>query len=225
MVEKVFAGFASILSVVGAVFVIISFVYDTETDFEWKELYYKICCGYKIRDGDGRDKGAGNKYRMKSYNIILIHLSVADIIVATSHLWGLCSNLEKTFFNSTAIQEMGGTSSAVAAGQDTNCITQATFTIISTLASFFWTDILAVFLALNIVFTGCTNNFMTGLDRDSSHKRVVIPEETKAPHCCESPFFLHILFPLVGWGVPMLMVMVFAVKDLLGYNNDYDQGT
>ena len=215
LVEKAIAGSACVLSIVGAFFVIFSFLYDTETGFEWKELYYKICCGYKIRDGD---IGAGNKYRLKSFNVILINLSVADIIVASSHLWGLCSHLETTFSSKNH--------SIIAAGQNVSCVTQAAFTILSTLSSFFWTDILAVFLAFNIVFAGCSNNFVTGLNSHFAHiqDRVIVPEKAQAPHCCESPLFLYIIFPIIGWGVPMLMVVVVAVEDLLGYTEDFDQG-
>lgn len=202
--EKAVAGTACVLSIIGAFVVIFSFLYDSETSFKWKELYYKLCCGYKIKDGN-REDDAGSKYGLKSFNFILINLSVADIIVASSHLWGLCSNLENTFLPSNLTAAYLKNESTISAGYNTSCITQAAFTILSTLSSFIWTDILAIFLAFNIIFTGCSNNFMTGFNRAHPHiqGRLVIPEKAEAPHCCESPFFLYILFPSIGWGVPI----------------------
>ena len=180
-------------------------------------MFFKLCCGYQVRDGSGEDM-LGTKYRLRSFNFILINLSVADIIVACSHLWGLCSNLEP---NLNAAHSRN--SSALESGYNTSCITQAAFTVVSTMSSFFWTDILAIFLAFNIVFAGCSNNFMTGFS-GNIQERLIIPEKSQAPHCCESPLFLYILFPTIGWGVPMLMVVVFALKDLLGYTEEFDQG-
>lgn len=219
--ENAIAGSCCVLSILGAVLVIFSFLYDAETSFKWREVYYKICCGYKIEESG--KTGLRAKYRMKSYNFILINLSVADIIVALSHLWGLCSNLQVTFSpNSTAKND---SDPGMAAGYNTSCITQAAFTILSTVSSFFWTDILAIFLAFNIVFAGCSNNFITGLNEAHVQERIVILEKAKAPHCCESPFFLYILFPFIGWGLPMLMVFAFAISKMLGYTEDFDQGT
>lgn len=53
---------------------------------------------------------------------------------------------------------------------------------------------------------------------------MVIPPKAQAPNCCESPFSLYILFPLIGWVVPMAMTVALAVRGLLGYTEDYDEG-
>ena len=132
--QQIFAGSANVLSILGALLVILSFLYDTKAS-SWREIYYKFCCGYQIRDGvNNQIKGDGNifgsKYRLRTLNVILIHLSMADIVAAFSHLWGLCSNLER-FSNSTE------------GSQDANCVTQAAFTVFSTISSFLWRDILA----------------------------------------------------------------------------------
>ena len=223
VLQQVFAGSACVLSILGALLVILSFLYDTKAS--WREIYYKFCCGYQIRDGVNnqiRGDGSifGSKYRLRSFNVILIHLSVADIIVAFSHLWGLCSNPEIRFVNTSSERNFSS-------GQDANCITQAAFTVFSTISSFLWIDILTAFLAFNVVFAGCSNNFMTGLKKGLSPTQqgsIVVPENAVAPHCCESPFFLQLLFPLIGWGVPLLLVMILAAKDLLGYTDGYDSG-
>ena len=132
--QQIFAGSANVLSILGALLVILSFLYDTKAS-SWREIYYKFCCGYQIRDGvNNQIKGDGNifgsKYRLRTLNVILIHLSMADIVAAFSHLWGLCSNLDR-FSNSTE------------GSQDSNCVTQAAFTVFSTISSFLWRDILA----------------------------------------------------------------------------------
>jgi hypothetical protein len=92
-----------------------------------------------------------SKYGLKSFNFILINLSVADIVMSGSHLWGLCSKLEDTFSPANLTATNLRNESTLAAGYNTSCITQAAFTILSTLSSFLWTDILAVFLALILI--------------------------------------------------------------------------
>ena len=222
LAEKIVAGTACILSILGGLLVCFSFLYEAETGFKWKEVFCKICCGYKITER-GADGEVVTKYKLKSYHFILINLSVADIIEASSHLWGLCSNLESEFpANKTAANE----SVAVGAGYSISCSTQAAFSTTATLASFFWTDILAVFLAFNMVFAGCSNNCITGQNRRSAdvERNIVIPRKAQAPNCCESPIFLYILFPLIGWGAPMITTVGFAVNDVLGYTENYDGG-
>lgn len=193
LAEKVVAGIACSLSILGAFFVIFHFFYDTEESFKCKEAF-KVCCGYKIKVRDG-DK-AVTKYKLKSYHFILINLSVADIIVAFSHLWGLGSNLENKFLpNITAAHLMN--ESGITSGYDISCTTQAIFTTISTLSSFFWTDILAVFLAFSIFFKDCSNNFITGHDgaailmpragEEGNHTYTEVPKNNEAPNCCETP--------------------------------------
>ena len=222
LAEKIIAGSACVLSVLGAFVVIFSFLFDNETRFKCKEVYYKICCGYKITE-----KNSKEKYKFLPFHIILINISVADIIVALSHLWGLCSNLEKEFHNPTVEN-----SSTISAGYNISCTTQAGFTVISTLASFFWTDILVVFLAFNAVCDGCSTNFLTGFNGDEDGNdqeigedvKIDIPANVDAPNCCVTPCFFYVLVPLIGWGVPMVMTVGLAVHRNLGYTGDYDEG-
>ena len=48
LAEKVVATIACVFSIIGAFLVIFSFLYDHETDFKWKEMYFKLCCGYQV---------------------------------------------------------------------------------------------------------------------------------------------------------------------------------
>ena len=191
--EKVIAGSVCILSIFGAFLVIFSFLYESETGFKWKEVLSKVCWGYQVTERSSKDEIV-TKYKLKSYHFILINLSVADIIVASSHLWGLCSDLEHTFSSNT------NGARSIASGYNISCTTQAVFTVLSTMASFFWTDILAIFMAFNITFIGCSNNFVTRQRRQEIEGQVqrktgiIIPEEAKAPNCYETPLlFSHFL--------------------------------
>ena len=225
-VLRISASIACCLSIIGAFLVIFSFIYDAKTRIRWKEIYYKICCAYKIKEEVGRGNWV-TKYKLKSYHFILINLSVADIIVAISHLWGLSTNLDDRFRpseNETDASNASNDTLGIFAGTDDSCTTQAAFTVLSTLSSFFWTDILAIFLMFNMVCQGCSNNYITGFRGELKYGRVRIPDKKKAPNCCESPFFLYMVFPFFGWVVPMIGVFIFATHGLLGYTKDIDQG-
>ena len=222
LAERIVVSIICILSIIGATLVIFSFLCNTKTGCNLKELYYKICCGYQIRERDSNNVLV-TKYRVKSFNFILINLSVADIIVAASHFWGLQMKLESEFApNYTEYREHN--LSAISTGYNISCITQAAFTAFSTVASFFWTDILAIFLAFNLIFEKCSNNCLARLKKDTAPEEIAVAEEGNAPNCCESPFFMYILFPLIGWAVPMVMVVAFATYKELGYTEDYDGG-
>lgn len=57
IVDKAIAGSACVISIFGALLVTFSFLYDmSETSIKWKELYYKICCGYKIKERKSKGK-------------------------------------------------------------------------------------------------------------------------------------------------------------------------
>ena len=67
-------------------------------------------------------------------------LSVADALVAISHIWGITQNVEKFLkiyhpVNDTDIQST-----------DVECTTQAALAVYSTLASFLWTLALAFYI-------------------------------------------------------------------------------
>ena len=225
LTERVVVGIVCLLSIVGGLLVVFSFLFNSETACKCKEVYYHLCCGYKIQENPGDDENYVPKYKLKSYNLILIHLSVADIIVAGTHFWGLMMRLEERFAPNDTESAMENNGSAIPAGYDISCTTQAAFTALSTLASFFWTDILLVFLVFNLLLQPfCHNNKLTGLSEENPPDGVVVLGDGKAPNCCESPLFLHILFPLIGWGAPAVMVVAFAAFNVLGYTESYDGG-
>jgi hypothetical protein len=228
LADKVVSICACALSVIGASLVIFSFLCESETGLKWKEVW-KLFCGYKFKETittyDGREKLV-TKYKVKSYHYILINLSLADIATATSRIWGLFSDWEQVFSNKTE---------SVAMESNISCTTQAAFIVTFSLSSFFWTDILAIFLAFNIVFKHCSNNHVTGQNAPDHNAHayqiddvvgdgIKIPQNDKAPNCCETPIFLYIIFPVIGWAVPLVMTMAFSIHGLLGYTEHFNLG-
>lgn len=53
LAEKAVVGSTCVFPTIGALFVSCS--YDHETGFKWKEMYFKFCCGYEVKDGNGKD--------------------------------------------------------------------------------------------------------------------------------------------------------------------------
>ena len=64
---------------------------------------------------------------------MIVMLSVADLLVAISHLWGIKQNIEKFLpvYYSRNVTNVATT--------DTQCTTQAAIAVFGTIASFFWT--------------------------------------------------------------------------------------
>ena len=60
-------------------------------------------------------------------------LSVADLLVAISHLWGIAQNIEKFL---PVYYPVNATNVATT---DTQCTTQAAVAVFGTIASFLWT--------------------------------------------------------------------------------------
>ena len=75
---------------------------------------------------------------------VLLNLSVADIIVAGSHLTGLFLNYERYVRADQQALE--------ASSRDPRCVSQAAFTVFGTIASFLWTMAIAVYMFCVIVF-------------------------------------------------------------------------
>ena len=83
--------------------------------------------------------------RTKSTDIELLHVlvcvSIADILVAWGHLWGISTDLERFMYypgNTTAIRA------------DQQCSVQAVLAIYGTITSFMWTVLLAVLVLVTM---------------------------------------------------------------------------
>ena len=74
---------------------------------------------------------------------VLLNLSVADIIVAGSHLTGLFLNYERYVRADQQALE--------ASSRDPRCVSQAAFLVFGTIASFLWTMAIAVYMFCVIV--------------------------------------------------------------------------
>ena len=81
---------------------------------------------------------------------IVVCISVADILVAWAHIWGISSHYERSF---NAYRSANSSEHYA----DTGCAVQATLAVYGTLASFLWTVALAwfVFFSLCCPCTKC----------------------------------------------------------------------
>ncbi len=75
---------------------------------------------------------------------VLVQLSIADIIIAASHMFGVLYNLPKYVPGCGPVENEGQS--------DLSCEIQAGFSIFGVLAAYFWTLALAIYLLVIIVF-------------------------------------------------------------------------
>ena len=121
--------------------------------------------------------------------LLLVNLSVADIIVALSHFVGLFGNYERflelcpTYSNTTGVIT------------DTFCSIQAALTVFGSIASFWWTVAIAVYLFTIIVLK--------------------YPEKARRLHIALYPFC---------WGIPAVIPIVFGAVRYLGWQETGDIG-
>lgn len=119
---------------------------------------------------------------------LLVNLSVADIVVSGSHFTGILAKYENYYsvngdkFNSTIIS--------------TFCSTQGAFTAFGTVASFFWSMFVAVYM---LVLTQ---------SRTAKPRKILVP-----------------IIYVLSWGMPILVVIVIAWMGYLGYNPEDSPGT
>lgn len=122
---------------------------------------------------------------------ILVQLSIADFAVAASHLLGVSINLPK--YSHHICKEIP--LSDVNFTTDVFCKIQGGTTIFFTVASFFWTIALALYLLTVIVF-----------------------ESQRAGK------WMTLMFYPVCWGIPTVLVIVFAVIQSFGFHANVDTG-
>ena len=123
--------------------------------------------------------------------LLLVQLSIADIFVAASHMFGVLYNLPHYVLNhcsSERPQENEGQTDLV-------CEIQAGVTMFGVIATFLWTLAMAVYLLVIIVF----------------EKKVVGKR-------------LTVLFFILCWGVPLVIVIVCGAEKYLGFDESVDIG-
>ena len=126
---------------------------------------------------------------MSPARLILVNLSIADIVVAASHLWGVAMgyNVSANYTNNTEKSI-----------RDTPCSVQGAVSVYSTIASLLWTIILSFFV------------FAT----------LMLPNKKLYGRLCTV-----VVYHVIGWAVPLPVLIVLAVKKKYGYQQDIGIGT
>ena len=133
---------------------------------------------------------------------LLVNLSIADIVVAASHLVGLLAVLESYRTRnpcSASLQLSGYNISATIVANETVdnviCQVQGGFTLFGTVGSFLWTIAVAVYLFVVIV-----------ADKPSLGRK------------------LRFVFYPVCWGIPAGIAVAFGIEGYLGFEENLDIG-
>ena len=183
---------ASGLSLIGALAVI--FVYICE----------KVC--RELRECRERQEGQEppdrDVLREHAY-LILAFASIADIIVAVSHIWGIIKLDEYL-------------RGVYAQGEDNNlyvnveCGAQAILAVYGTIASFLWINLFALYI--------CARHSGDCIDRLSNcdtKKCIRVVFDSQLSFAC---------FNLFGWGIPFILIVVLGGTASFGFEKDVDFG-
>ena len=135
---KICVGVTSALSIVGGFLIVLTFC-------------LRLCAKrgrYNAAPGDGGTNGAGaaaGRERalemMSPGRLIIVNLSIADILLAASHLWGVLAGYQQ-FFNKNDNAHNSGPNGST----DTMCDVQGALAVYGTISSFLWTIILSFFV-------------------------------------------------------------------------------
>ena len=127
---------------------------------------------------------------------ILVQLSIADIIVALSHLVGVLVNLPRFVPKPCETPEPQVVENDTDRVRDIACKVQGGATMFGTLSSFLWTIAVAVYLLMIIVF-----------------------ERQKFAR------WLRCSFYPICWGIPLSLTLWFGLDGYLGFEESIDIGT
>ena len=158
---RIGVGIVSSLSVIGAFLIVLTFC-------------IRLCYGE-------------SKNMMSAGRLILVNLSIADIIVASSHLWGIARGYNVLMHQAHDSSET-----------NTLCDVQGALSVFSTIASFLWTIILSFFV------------FGT----------LMLPHKKLYGRLCTV-----VVYHVIGWAVPLSVLIVLAVEREYGFQQDVDIGT
>ena len=160
---KIGVGIVSSLSAIGAFLIVLTF-----------------CIRLCLSSGESRNM-------MSPARLILVNLSIADIILASLHLWGLAMGNVSTYYGNCTEED-----------DRESCIVEGAFNVFSTIASFLWTIILSFFV------------FGT----------LMLPHKKLYGRLCTV-----VVYHVIGWAVPLSVLIVLAVKDKYGYEQESGLGT
>lgn len=131
---KICVGVTSCLSIIGSFLIILTF-----------------CFGVFARHPSSissinRTSRSSWKRLLSPGRLIIVNLSIADILLATSHLWGVADNYERYFHRNQRAHDNGPDGST-----DAECDAQGALAVYGTLASFLWTITLSFFVVGTLI--------------------------------------------------------------------------
>ena len=139
---KICIGVTSALSIIGGFLIVLTFC-------------LRLCFTSDQQAGsDAAQPGAGRRSHYKAAEmmsparVILVNLSIADILLAGSHLWGVVGNYQKHYHVNQNANNSGPNGST-----DLLCDIQGGLAVYSTIASFLWTIILSFFVVGTLVLS------------------------------------------------------------------------
>ena len=177
---KISIGATSVLSIIGGALIVLTFC-------------LRLCSrsDQRRRNGGSVD-GSYTAGMMSPARVILVNLSIADILLAGSHLWGVSLGYQKYFLHNDHLNN-----SAPNGSTDPMCDIQGGLAVYSTIASFLWTIILSFFVVGTLI----------------------LPSPRRYGSLCAVLMYL-----VVCWGVPAVVLVVVAVKKELGFDDYVDVG-
>ncbi|CAI8004152.1 hypothetical protein GBAR_LOCUS3842 [Geodia barretti] len=178
---KICVGVTSCLSIVGGFLIVLTFC--------WR------VCSKKRGDSPYHPGNQGRhsfKERMLSPGrIILVNLSLADILVGGTHLWGVVGGYERYY----AMRNQNALNNGPNGSTDTACSIQGALAVYGTISSFLWTITLSFFVVGTLA----------------------LPHPRRYGSVCAV-----LLYELICWGFPAVVVTVVAVRREFGLDVEAD---
>lgn len=135
---KICVGITSCLSIIGGFLIVLTFC-------------WRVCSKDERPAGDGRTRRqTTDRFKrgmLSPGRFILVNLSIADILVAASHLWGVADGYEKYYDEKNRNAHNTGPNGST----DNECDAQGAVAVYGTLSSFLWTITLSFFVVGTLV--------------------------------------------------------------------------
>ena len=181
---KICVGITSSLSIIGGFLVVLTFC-------------IRLCQFRATHRTDGAQVPLTDSMRLKHEmmspgRLIVVNLSIANILLAVSHLWGVAGEYQTFFDKNDNVNnsDPNGSTNAM-------CNVQGALAVYGTISSFLWTIILSFFVVGTLV----------------------LPH----PKRYGSPLTL-LAYLIVCWGIPLVIVIVIAVKREFGLEDEMTIG-
>ena len=135
---KICVGVTSVLSIIGGFLIVLTFcLRDMGLCFKSNRQHSTVPAAAATRSRSRRP----NTELISPGRVILVNLSIADMLVSGSHLWGVAAGYDSDFSHNDTMNTSGPIGSS-----NTMCSVQGGVAVYFTIASFLWTIILSFFV-------------------------------------------------------------------------------